>query len=232
MNLASFRIRQVTFEIRYDSAYLLWDVAGSIAREVSGIWPGLGVEEAKPNQQILVGPGVRIQSGFDRAYVIVSAPKSVTQHYEQISETYKLWTTLLDIRVLNRVGTRTIFVREYDSEDAANRAVFELGLVRVPEGPVFNHRSAPTSAGITLRWRDDSNATTFLSMHADKQTLNVEAHGEFADQSKAIEKNFLTIDVDRATREPIDLAKFNVQQWLEGVQHIQSRDIPKFLELK
>jgi len=230
MNFADFLIRQLTFEVRYDDSHLIWDVAGRITRELLDIWPGLKLEEGKPNQQVLKGQKLQVQTGIRTSHVMLFHPKTVVQHSEQIASTLKVWTSFLELNKLTRIGTRTIFTKEYKSEEEADKAVVELNLVRVPEGPVFNCHSGPTQMGLNVRWNDDLT-TTYLSIGSERRVYEIDGPADFYDEAKKVTKNACLIDIDRATLKPLELSKFDVRQWLEGVQHVQSRDIPKFLAI-
>jgi hypothetical protein len=50
LNVDQFTPMSATFEVRYGTAFLIWDQTGSVWEEVKKRYPGITVEQAAPNQ--------------------------------------------------------------------------------------------------------------------------------------------------------------------------------------
>lgn len=232
MELNDFKIRQVIFEIRYNSAYILWDRAGVLARELSLLWPGLELLEGEPNQQVFNCGNARISTKIDNAHIAITAPRSITQYAEQIEESVKLWTDLLELEKYTRVGTRTIFAKTFESADAVNAAAVSLRLLRSPNPPFFNHKSPYSSYQLKMYW-DDEDSQTQISIRPEHQVMEISGFFVADDEVKETRtSDALILDIDRAAKGEIDISKFRTSEWLEGVRHLINRDINRFLKVE
>jgi hypothetical protein len=227
MELSAFKIRQLVFEVRYDDAFLLWDCAGRVHAELAKLWPGSKLVQSEANQQLLKSDDAEIMTGIRQAHVAVIEPSTITKFADQIAETLRIWTSAMNVGKFNRVGTRVIYTRKYSSEEASDQAVMDLELIQHPPPPFFNHKVEPYTGEITITWRDDTTQTRFLakSEHQSIEVPNLEKASEKQKQAA----HFLIVDIDRATRGTVDLAKFRVREWLDGVAHLISRDVPKLI---
>lgn len=227
MKLADFKMRQIVFEIRYDSAYVLWDRAGAIAKEISRLWPGLELDEGKPNSQSFSDDIVTVNTGLTSSYVAIRQPKKILEFAEQIAQTTDVWVSFLDLTKLSRVGTRVMYGKEYDTREGASKAVVDLGLVKFPEPPFFNHKELPKQCDLRLYWEEEGLQTQIiikperheLKMVASLPGRPIEKKREFSDA--------VLLDIDRATRGTIELSKFDVAEWLKGINHLVSRDVDR-----
>ncbi|HUX90721.1 MAG TPA: hypothetical protein VMV48_08535 [Gallionellaceae bacterium] len=228
MELSEFKIRQVIFEIRYDNAFILWDRAGGISRDLTKIWPNLKLTEGTPNQQSLRSEDLSIQTSLLTSHIALIQPSNISQFSEQIEETLRIWITSLEIKKFSRIGTRVIYAKTFESEDLAQKAVMNLGLVKYPEAPFFNHKIPPRSSEVKLLWQDDSSQTQII-VKSEHQEVEV---GGLSDNPRDKHKktaDVMLIDIDRATRGDVELSKFRVVDWLEGVQHLIARDVKRIL---
>ena len=53
MDISHFNLHSVSFEVRYDQAYLLWDRAGSIWHDIRQTHPKLVLKEANPGKVVM-----------------------------------------------------------------------------------------------------------------------------------------------------------------------------------
>lgn len=229
MKLSDFKIRQLIFEVRYADSYLLWDCAGRLHSEIARIWPGTSIQEASPNQQALQGDNVSIVTTIANSRIVLAHPTSIAQYSEQISQTVKVWLKYLEVSEFTRIGTRVIYDRPYNSEDASNQAVVDLGLVNYPQAPFFNHKDKPYSVDIRLLWRDDVSQTQII-VRAERHRLEIGGANQFSMEKEVRISDHVVLDIDRATQGLVDVNKFRVTEWLSGVRHLISRDVSKLLE--
>ena len=229
MELSDFKIRQVILEVRYDEAFALWDCAGRVHQELTRLWPGTTLQKAAPNEQVLRSERVEILTGIKTSRVALLSPTSILAAIDPMAETVNLWVTSLNITKFNRVGTRVIFARSFSSEDAANKAVVDLGLIRYPTAPIFNHRGKPYENEVRIRWQDSASQTQVM-IKSEHQEIEMTVPTEGGEETQKRQLDFMLLDIDRATKGSIPLSKFRARDWLEGVQHIISRDSPRFLK--
>lgn len=229
MELNDLKIRQLIFEVRYNDAFLLWDCAGQITKELTKVWPGTVLEEVAPNQQALKSDSVSVITGINSSRVMLVQPSTIVQYADQISETLKVWAKFLEITEFSRVGTRVIYSRAYDSEESANRAIVELGIVNYPAAPFFNHKEPPFAAEVRLLWRDDISQTQIL-IKAERHQLEIAGLPDNLLEREVRVSDHVLLDIDRATRGVVDITKFRVAEWLSGVRHLVSRDISKLFK--
>lgn len=228
MNIADLRISRLIFEIRYDDAFEVWDRAGEIHRALVKLWPNTRLAETKPNQQVLRGDQVQLQTGIRTSHVALFDVNSITKHADQIADTYRVWADVLSFKELKRVGTRVIYRKRYASDSEAGAAFLSLGFIRTVDMPSFGHSGPPSGGEVRLTWKDEAAATT-LTVKNEEQTLEIEAVPDFAEGGKKLVRNDFVVDIDRATSKPIELSQFRVQDWLQGVQRIVSRALPQML---
>jgi hypothetical protein len=228
MDLSDFKIQQVVFEVRYEEAFILWDVAGRVHRELARLWPGVTLEKSEPNQQFLKGDSAEIHTGIKQSRVALLGPPSITKFNDQLTETFAIWTTLLEVTRLTRVGTRVIFARKFPSIDAASKAVIDLGLIRYPPPPIFNHKTPPYGAQVNIVWQDEEAQTRFVAK-AEHQTMEI-AVIDAPGAKETRTSDTMVIDIDRATRGTVELSKLRVAHWMEGVRHVIARDVPRLLK--
>lgn len=228
MEISDFKIRQVVFEIRYDDAYILWDRAGSIAEEITKLWPGAKITEGAPNKQSLKSDDATIVTGIRSSHVAVVGPNSILQFAAQIEETVNVWVRSLNLTKFSRVGTRIMYARAYDSIESASKAIVNLGLVRTPAAPIFNHKNELHQTDIRLLWQDDVSQTQVI-IKPEHYDLEIPGLPDNPAEKQTKTADVMLLDIDRATRGTVELSKFRVSDWLEGVRHLVSRDANRIL---
>lgn len=229
MLLSDFKIQQVVFEMRYDDAYILWDRAGRIHQDLTKLWPGTRLREGTPNQQVLRSDDVEVTTGHSISRVALFLPKTISQRVDEVTETFRIWTTELELTKFTRIGTRVIFFREFQTEEEANRAVVDLALVKYPSSPFFTHKTLPNATDLRITWQDEAIFTQVLlkSEHLEME-IPVSPYSSASKEKKVL--HAMVLDIDRATRGTVELAKFRIGDWLQGVEHVINRDAPRIFQ--
>lgn len=233
MILDSFKINNAIIQVQYPEAFLLWDRAGEIGRQVSKIWPGIKVTEGQPQQQTLSGNGVSIQTGFSTSTITLSGELGFSQlNVRRVCDTVDVWRKTLEIETFNRVSTRVIYEKEFESLKKANDALFALNLVRWPTDKVFDQPMDSEQNGVEVNYRfEDDKSFSFLKLKADRRTYQVNLDPNLFDEPTISKtKSQMVIDYDRGLLAPLDAEKFRMDEWLKGYQHILRRDIEKVLK--
>lgn len=227
MRLADFKMRQIVFEIRYDSTYVLWDRAGAIAKEITRLWPSLELDEGKPNNQVFSDDQVTVSTGLSSSYISIKQPKNILEFAEQIATTTDVWISLLELQRITRVGTRVMYAKEYDTREQAGKAVIDLGLVNFPASPFFNHKEMPKQCDLRLYWEEEGFQTQVIVKPERHELKVVGGLPDRPVEKKRESSDVVLIDIDRATRGTVELSRFYVVEWLKGMNHLVSRDMDR-----
>ena len=233
MILDSFTQYKSIFQIQYSDAFEIWDRAGEIARRLSDVWPNLKVKEGQPQIQVLGGEGVEIQTGFSKPTVTLSGAKAFEQRkVQQLKNTFEIWSELLKLDVLNRVSTRVVFVKHFDSIKEANAAVFGLKLARWPDSKVFDQPQEADLNGLEIGYRfEDEQSFSLLRIKAEQLSFEVDLDPYFLDEANIKKtKNRMVIDFDRGLLGKVKVGNIRVDEWIKGFQHLLHRDIEKVLK--
>jgi len=119
IEFSQFKVRQGVLELRYSPAYLLWDRAGTIWRELYKRYPELKANVVQPNHQVM-----KVDNSSDAVLQVNTC--SVTTTYPSTGlENFKLLVArffqvviaTLEIETLERIGFRVIFERRFPTRE-------------------------------------------------------------------------------------------------------------------
>lgn len=233
MILDSFKLETVVTQLRYVNAFELWDKAGAISRQLSAIWSDLRLVEVKPQQQILRGNGVDIQTGLTQSTVTLSGSKSLEQgKVQQMKETFEVWRDMLSLGSVKRISTRATYSKEFPTMKEANSALFALNLARWPTTKVFDQPETTERNGIEMLYRfEDENSFSLLQLKAEQLKFEVDLDPEWVDGPEIRKKKSrMVIDFDRGLLGTVNAEKFRMDDWIKGFQHVLRRDIEKVIK--
>ncbi|VTU28802.1 hypothetical protein H6CHR_03065 [Variovorax sp. PBL-H6] len=224
-----FQISQLTLQFNYPPAYLLWDRAGELTRKVSVLWPGWKLEKAEAGSVQALAKNARVQMGLDMSYVIVTGPKGFGAA-EQIAKTIQLWTSILELETIDKIGTRAIFQKKYADRESAHKAYLAMNLVNWPPRRVFDCAvDSPLNGGSAHLQFEDDQALTIVRVSPQQVAIEIPAQEEFPEIEGKKVVDRVIVDVDRQTKKPIDAARFSAPDWLKGYQHLLNRDLPEIV---
>lgn len=232
MILDAFKIHSAVVQLQYAEAFILWDRAGEISRQLNKIWPDLRLSEGQPNQQTLVGKGVNIQTGLSKSTITISGEHALNQFsIRQIAETYDIWRKNLEIAELKRVSTRVAYLKDFPALKNANAELLSMGLVRWPDTKVFDQPLISDQNGVEVHYRfEDENSFSLLKLKAEQLNFKMELDPYWIEDSEiSKQKSRMVIDFDRGLLGSVNAEKFRMDEWLKGYQHILRRDIEKVL---
>lgn len=232
--LSSFRKNQLVFEMRYSEAYLIWDRAG-------GLWKALGARfktfktsgVAPSNVTFNADRRYTLTVAIDRAAIVDHSPEgSVEPIFDLFSFFAQTVIRHLAVRVLDRVGIRSIYTIDFKSREdvykraqeaisnsALNKTYFNIEPTFV--APVYKVDVDDGDVGYTAQLYSREYKLEFQPP-PDAATLGV------LDISKTI--NQLALDVDFATKKPVPIEGLDVMAWLIGWNKALVRDADAFLE--
>ncbi|MCA8013821.1 hypothetical protein LGM38_17375 [Burkholderia vietnamiensis] len=234
MILDQFTLHSVIVQTVYEEAFVIWDRAGSVARGMSKVWPGLKLVEGQPNQQTLAAPGVQIMTGLRTSTFTVRGAKALDQtRVRQIADSYSLLRDILELEKIQRVSARSIYIRKFEDIKDANNAVTELGLLKWPNERVFDQPTDSGQNGAEILFRfEDKTSFSFLRLKAEQIKLEAGLDPEFFPEPIERSQQRMVIDFDRGLLGALDARKFRMDDWLKGYSHVLRRDIDKVLRPK
>jgi hypothetical protein len=156
LRLDDFVLDQAVLEIRYDAAYLIWDRSGRVWHEI-----GLSDEDLRPidtqpsNTTFAVGQRYQFAMNVDVSRAFAYFPERTLESFAKKCDFFfKIVLDALEINILNRVGLRLIYTREYPRIEDAARALIDFGLVVIPPGRQFGIDISAPRAEYVLRCED------------------------------------------------------------------------------
>lgn len=233
MILDSFKLLTVIIQIEYAEAFELWDHAGAISLRLCSIWSDLKLAEAQPQQQILVGKDLNIQTGITRSTITLTGEKSLVQSkIHQIKDTFEVWREELGLEELKRVSTRVQYTKKFNSLKEANAELFGLNLAKWPDTKVFDQSIDSEFNSLEIRYRfQDQESFSAVMLKAEQVIYQVDLDPSFVEES-VIRKtiNRIVLDFDRGLLGTVSATKFRMDEWIKGYQHVLRRDIEKVIK--
>ncbi len=233
LTFSSFQKSQIIFEVRYDGAYLLWDRAGSLGDFISRVFRDVRTERAAPNQQVFFsGKRFTLSVQFDRASITDFSPgSSWGESFEAFEKLYGGVLDHLQLRMLNRVGTRFQYSRRFKSMEEARKQLDLFPWAIKPNSEIFRIRPDQVCSNLKVEGDDGEIGYTAQVYAATKRfELQVppEAAALGADDLKH-ELSEIIFDVDCMTKKPIAVESFHVGEWLTGWQRAINKDADSLL---
>lgn len=173
LRLSAFKFERVVFEVRFPTAFLLWDRAGAIWKEASAAMADLKLVSAEPAKTTFRrGDNFEYVVELEAARIIAHRPPDLKlSEFTGASETLvELLTRHLEVSVFSRVGLRFLFFKEFEDRNLETSAVLATGLVRVPSQDLFSTEARPVTAlDCGIRWEDKALGVRALLQHQDRQ---------------------------------------------------------------
>lgn len=234
MILDSFKLHSLVLQFTYPDAYIVWDRAGDIARHMQDVWPGLALEDSKPNEQNLRSDVVTVSTGVRMSTITNVAGKGLDQlTIDRMVATVDIWRQQLELSTFNRVSCRAKYVRDFSDKAAAIAEVLSWNLFRIPNDRVFNHHQTESNTSVEGTWKfEDKASFTFLRVGAEEITIEIKAHPDFPETQMKKTAARAYIDFDRGSLGEIDAKSFWLAEWLKGYLHVLHRDLPKVIPSK
>jgi hypothetical protein len=225
---------QVSFELRYDPAFLLWDTTGAIWQSTKRHFKTFKQHQVSPNEQTFTGDGrFVLLVSLDRVVITDHIPTgSAATAVDIMSSFSDLIVKRLQIPVLNRIGTRIIHTLKCKSADEARKKVAEAMPLNTPRSDFFGVRPTSLSPNLKIEASDGELAYT-VHIHASEKKFEFEPPPEFA--SLNLDKRTETmdevlLDMDFFTKKPMPTESFDARVWLNGWNKAVSRDSDRFLD--
>ena len=236
LTFRDLRPESVAVEFRYPLAFLFWDFAGQIWREI---------EESLPEKSLVIGganPGsvtgtyaekIEIAIETQRFAVSTAHPKTdFSEFLEILSSIYSAVLKHLKIEMFDRIGLRIIHVKEFKSMEDVAIALQLLPSISMNHKIIDDNAEKQVVPGLTLRI-EDKNRGTFFKLHGLNRTFDIGIPPLFLEKDEerlhyTRTQFLLALDVDSYTKTPISASQFSIGDWVKQGHEAIKRDGAKF----
>lgn len=226
IDLNQFTFKTANFEVRYASAFLLWDQAGSLWNSVASKFPATVVREASP-QTVTVKIGEKSDGtvSLDKTHLSVRRPSGDLRELTLLaSAVFPELVSRLQIATFSRVGLRLVFEKATKSKQEASDFVATAGRLHHRKGRHMNVDGRVLDPNLAYRYEGDSLG--FLVQLGSKEvTMTLDLPIEFSDVAEKVTvRNFVTFDIDYYAHGAVATASFDAEALIEEWLHLIRRD--------
>lgn len=234
MFLDDFNLDSLTFEVRFEPAYELWDQAGAFWRRLTQIFPGIETHSIQPNVQTFRNRDVQLELNLTRLNITWPSVGSFDGlKSEQLKKSYQALRELLGLQELTQVSARCQYVKLFSSHKDANASILQLGLTSWPDGRVFDQPQDGERNSVEVVYRfDDTKSFSLVRIKTEKVTFKVEIDARLNMDNVTEHRNKLIVEFDRGLLGDINAAELRIEDWFKGYFHLLRRDIDKVLRLR
>jgi uncharacterized protein (TIGR04255 family) len=230
LNFDDFKVYNLTCEVRYENAYLIYDRTGHIVESLKGTFTNIQVASATPAQSSFTsseGTCV-VELGASR-FTSPKPGRGAELFASHCKAFFGAVTSQLNVSIFTRIGFRYIGRREFKLLEDAKAAVAGLGLTTLKPTKRFNSSDGPTE--IVFRW-EDSEIGAFFRVRAEPYTFKLTAPLEYAEVFPETEKKILgvTLDIDYYTVAPVDRDQWEPEEWLLQRYRIMRKETDGILQ--
>lgn len=122
-----FSIDLLTFELRFDNAYLMWDRVGTYWTRLQATIPDLKLLSVQPNQQTMETKDAQIVLDLGLLRVSTRGPKAFALMTDYSQLVYQTGCDLLELSTFTRVGYRSVRTKVYKDKSLALAEVASFG---------------------------------------------------------------------------------------------------------
>jgi hypothetical protein len=233
VELADFALERVTFEVRFEKAFALWDRAGATIAGVTAQYPNAELQDANPSRiALVIKPNAELVLELEKAHVIHHAPQRDAAPLIPLATSLtKSVTEFLQVKALTRIGTRAIYKKEFDKIADATQRLLSMGHLRTPTGKFFGVDAKPESVAYSTKW--DGKATGVrVSLHSQTQKIEFSPAPIHAKEMEGIskERHELLLDIDYFSTQTVMSDQFRAEDWIKNAMHLINRDVHFFLK--
>ena len=230
LQIEDFELERIVFEVRFPSAFQLWDRAGALSDALAKVWEPLSLTTAQPGSiAFRRGRDMNLAVELGRAVMVLFYPGS-RPDVKQIDAFFEVVREHLQLTTLQRVGLRFLLFKKFETLTKAASAVLGVGILNVPKERVFGAEGEPTAAEAMIGFSGKGLGGT-LRIGAQTRQVNIDLPLEVSPDIKETHETShgVSLDVDFFTPKEVQAAQMGLPEWIEQVMHVYRRDVPKFL---
>jgi hypothetical protein len=108
-SISQFRRKTISFELRFNNAYQIWDRSGTIWIKMGEVFKDMKLQSANPGQVVfLADDRYSLTVAIDKLIFIDNLFSSGDECQKLFADGAGIVLSLLDVSVINRVGTRIV----------------------------------------------------------------------------------------------------------------------------
>ena len=222
-------LETIVLEIRYDIAYLFWDYAGRIWKQISDSLSDrpLVLRSANPSSVVVICDNkYEIAVESTRFSVSVNVPMADFADFLKIvGAVFDIVVEKLALQSFTRLGIRQIYTKRYDTYGALAKALQSTPFVSVPKYLAEENKPAEILASTTIRVEKESRGMR-LKLGGAERVVEMTIPPQLlrgSEESYRRENHFLlTLDLDAYTKNEVVVAQLSIKDWAN-----QSREAAK-----
>lgn len=229
---SDLKLERTAFELRYDTAFALWDHAGAIGIGIQQKWPEAKLVEAIPTKiNFSWRRQFEFQVEMEKALILGHhQPHNLKDFADAAEDFHAILRKTLNVPIYTRVGLRIIHVKDFKTIADATKAILALNQVNVPAGKFFGQAGEPKSVEVSYRWENKSNGL-MVRIRSEGIVVQFSPPPSIPEIEPLMkETQRLLFDLDYYTVAPVTPSQLNVVDWVNNIVHMTNRDTKVFLE--
>jgi uncharacterized protein (TIGR04255 family) len=216
LTIDDFKPFSVTCELRYKSAYLIYDRTGQVLEDLRDKFTDISVSTAGPAQTAFMAEEgtFTLELGACRFTSSRFDNKNAETFAKHCAGFFDAVTNQLQINVFTRIGLRYIARKEFKTLDESKAALASMTLANLKPTKRFNSSESPTE--IAFRW-EDGQIGAYFRLRAETTEIKFPSAPELQDYVPKVDKKLygLTLDIDYYTAAPVEREQWNALEWLQ-----------------
>ncbi|MBZ5503364.1 MAG: hypothetical protein LAN59_14225 [Acidobacteriia bacterium] len=229
LTVSDFEVRQVTCELRYPEAYLVFDKTGDIFHHLSGKFTNLHSDSPTPTQTQMTADEGTIGLEFTAARLTTNEPDSGLERFASNCKTFfDFAVNKLEISIFTRIGLRLVLHKIFDTADGPIAALNSLRLLGTGTETRFGASSQLSE--LTMRWEGKDLGAT-MRLKAESGSLDAKFPPELGMAQRSVHKEFhhLVLDIDYYTVAIVERAQWDPATWIAQSARIMRKEADRFL---
>ena len=230
LTIDDFKPSNVTCELRYKNAFLIYDRTGQVIEDVRESFTDINVSASSPQQTTwTTNEGTLVIELGACRFTSNRLDKSGEAFAKRCKAYFDAVTHRLEIGMFTRIGLRQILTKEYQTVDEARVALASMMLVNLNPTKRFN--SSDSATEVLFRW-EDSQIGAVVRLRAETAEIKASIPFELQDVVPKIDKriNRLTLDIDYYTVAPVDRDQWNSQEWVTQKLRVIRKEVDGILQ--
>jgi hypothetical protein len=230
LTIDDFKPHSLTCELRYKSAFLIYDRTGQVIEDVRESFTNINVSTSSPQQTSWVADEGTLTLDLSACRFTSSrADRNAEAFAKQCEVFFAAVTHQLQIGVFTRIGLRYILRKDFTTESEAKAALASMVLVNLRPTKRFNASDSPTE--VLFRW-EDSEIGAFVRLKAETIEIKMTVPPELQNAVPQIDKKMhgLTLDIDYYTVAPVEREQWNCREWVPQKLRIIGKEVDGILE--
>jgi hypothetical protein len=233
-SVSQFRRRTISFELRFNHAYHIWDRSGAIWLKVGGLFKKMDLQSANPGQVVFIADDrYTLNVSIDKLIFVDNLFSSGDEYQSVFTDCAGIALSLLDVPVINRVGTRINISSPRKDLEEAQRDMCAFNLLKVPGRKLFDTEPKVVSPTFRIEVNDGELGYT-VQINAQTRKVELAPAPDVKDMGvEAFNKtrHEILFDVDFYTMKAVAVDTFSVAKWLERCARELNRDAEVILNL-